>query len=301
MAADWRSRRGRSAGNRPVEEAMVKDLLGGESAQIIGRMMTDPNAPGLLRAAIFVGLLLLLGALEPRWPVRLSDPQRPLRWTSNFALVLLGSVIILALQLSLLGVALGAQRAGFGLFNQVSAPAWVEIGLALLLLDLAIYAQHRAFHEWRWLWPLHRVHHSDVEFDVTTGLRFHPGELLLSQLYKAAVVALIGAPWLAVLLFEIALSSFALITHANLRLHPRLEAILRSLLVTPDMHRTHHSTHRDEHDANYGNVLSLWDRLFRSHVPASREPHRSMRIGLPEFRVPAHQHLPALLMQPLKP
>lgn len=263
-------------------------------------MTLDPNAAGILRAAIFLGLLVLLGMLEPLRPVRLSDPQRPLRWTSNFALVAIGSIVIGLLRLSLLAVAIGAERVGFGLFNQVQAPAWVEIALALLLLDLALYAQHRAFHEWRRLWPLHRVHHSDVEFDVTTGLRFHPGELLLSQLYKAALVALLGAPWLAVLLFEIALSSFALLTHANLRLPPRLEPALRALLVTPDMHRTHHSVHRDEHDANYGNVLSVWDRLFRSYVAASREPQRTMRIGLPGFRLPAHQTLPALLAQPLQ-
>lgn len=276
-------------------------LLGGKTAQIIRSMTDAPALSELIRPAIFFGLLLVLGALEPLRPVRLSDPQRPLRWTANFGLVALGTVLIALLQLSLAAVAVGAQRAGFGLFNQVEAPAAVEIGLSLLLLDLAIYAQHRAFHEIRWLWPLHRVHHSDVEFDVTTGLRFHPGELILSMLFKAAIVALLGAPWLAVLGFEIALSSFALLTHANLRLPPGAERLVRALLVTPDMHRIHHSVHRDEHDSNYGNTLSVWDRLFRSYTRAAREAQREMRIGLVEFRAPAEQALPALLVQPLRP
>lgn len=279
---------------------MLKGLLGSGLAQIIRRMTPDPTLAELVRPAIFFGLLLLLGALEPLRPVRLSDPQRPLRWTSNFGLVAIGTVLIALLQLSLVAIAVGAEHANFGLFNQVEAPRGVEIGLSLVLLDLAIYAQHRAFHELRWLWPLHRVHHSDVEFDVTTGLRFHPAELIVSMLYKAAVVALLGAPALAVLLFEIALSSFALLTHANLRLAPALERALRAVLVTPDLHRTHHSTHRDEHDSNYGNTLSIWDRLFRSYTRASREPQREMRIGLNEFRLPASQSLPALLTQPLE-
>lgn len=262
-------------------------------------MPDHPEFTDLLRPAIFFGLLALIGTLERLRPLRLSDPQRPLRWPANFGMVAIGTVLLAALPLGLLGVSAWARLAGFGLFNQVEAPVGVEVVCAWLLLDLAIYAQHRAFHEIRWLWPLHRVHHSDVEFDVTTGLRFHPGELLASQLFKMALIALLGAPWLAVLLFEIGLSSFALFTHANLRLPKRLDAALRSLVVTPDMHRVHHSVHREEMDSNYGNLLSVWDRLFRSYTPETREAQREMRIGLPQFRVPAHQTLPALLMQPL--
>lgn len=279
---------------------MIVGLLGFGKSQIIGRMSIGPNAPELLRAAVFLGLLVLLGTLEPLRPVRLSDPQRPLRWTSNFGLLVLGSLILTALQLSLLAVSLGAERLSFGLFNRVQAPSWVEGLLSLLLLDLAMYAQHRALHQWRWLWPLHRVHHSDVEFDVTTGLRFHPAELLLTQLYKAAIIALLGATWTAVLLFELAVSIFTVLTHANLRMPVRLETALRRLWVTPDMHRTHHSAHPAEADSNYGNVLSVWDRALGSYVAASHEPARDMRIGLAEFRVPAAQTLPSLLAQPLQ-
>jgi sterol desaturase/sphingolipid hydroxylase (fatty acid hydroxylase superfamily) len=163
-----------------------------------------------------------------------------------------------------------------------------------------MYASHRALHEVRWLWPLHRVHHSDVEFDVTTGLRFHPGELLLLQVFRLGVVILLGAPLAAVLAYELALAAFLLFQHANVRLAPGFERIVRTLLVTPDMHRTHHSSHREETDSNYGFVLSLWDRLFRSHTRAPRDAPRQMRIGLAEFRVPEQQTLRALLTQPLE-
>lgn len=263
-------------------------------------MDPPPALADLLRPLIFFALLALIGALERLRPFRLSDPQRLLRWPANFGLVALGSVLLMVLKLSAVAASVWAQRNGFGLFNQVDAPVWVEALFAWLLLDLAIYVQHRAFHEIHWLWPLHRVHHSDVEFDVTTGLRFHPAELLLSLLFKIALIALLGAPWLAVLLFEVGLSSFALFTHANLRLNSRIEPWVRAVFVTPEMHRVHHSTHRLEMDSNYGNLLSVWDRLLRSYTRASRENPREMRIGLSGFRVPAAQRLPALLAQPFE-
>ena len=264
----------------------------------IGVMDLPPALADLLRPLLFFGLLVGLAALERVRPFRLSDPYRMHRWPANLGLVALGTVLIVMLQLSAVAVAVWAQRNGFGLFNQVSAPAWIEVILAWLLLDLAIYLQHRAFHAIAWLWPLHRVHHSDLEFDVTTGLRFHPAELLASMLFKIAVVAALGAPWLAVLLFEIGLSMFALFTHANLRLDPRLERALRVLFVTPDMHRIHHSTHAAEMNSNYGNVLSLWDRLLRSYTQRTRENPREMRIGLVEFRNADTQTLQSLLTQP---
>jgi sterol desaturase/sphingolipid hydroxylase (fatty acid hydroxylase superfamily) len=263
-------------------------------------MDTHPALIELLRPALFFGLLVLISMLEQWRPLRLSDPQRLLRWPSNLSLVAIGLAITILLQLSLLGGALWAEQAGFGLLHHVDAPPLVEAVLAWLLLDLAMYAQHRALHEIPWLWPLHRVHHSDVEFDVTTGLRFHPGEVLLAQLFKLAVILLLGAPWGAVLAFEIGLALFTLLTHANFRLSPRLERILRALVVTPDMHRTHHSVHADEMNSNFGNVLSGWDRLLASYSATSREPPREMCIGLPRFRVPTYQSLRALLVQPLE-
>lgn len=254
----------------------------------------------LLRPTIFFGLLVAVSMLESWRPLRLSDPMRLLRWPSNFGLVTLNSLLLLAIPAGLLAVSVWAQRAEFGVLHHVDAPQWIEVALAWLALDLVMYLQHRALHEIRWLWPLHRVHHSDVEFDVTTGLRFHPAEVLLSQLIKAAAILLLGAPWLAVLLMEVGLACFALLTHANLRLGPAFERMLRTLLVTPDMHRIHHSVHRDETDSNYGNVLSLWDHLLRSYRHASRDPPRDMCIGLSTFRVPPAQTLSSLLAQPLQ-
>lgn len=262
-------------------------------------MELSPEIGAATRPLVFVVLLVLLGAAERWWPARKQDPQRPHRWMANFGLTLAGAVMLMALQLNLVFAAVWAQSAQVGLFHQVTAPAWLEVVLAWVLLDLGIYVQHRAMHEVRWLWPLHRVHHSDVEFDVTTGLRFHPGELLLSQVYKIALIAALGAPWLAVLLFEIGLSSFALLTHANLSLPATIDRRLRWILVTPDMHRIHHSTQRDETDSNYGNLLSVWDRLLRSYRARSRQAPLQMPIGLPLFRHPAHQQFGALLTQPL--
>jgi sterol desaturase/sphingolipid hydroxylase (fatty acid hydroxylase superfamily) len=263
--------------------------------------MQDPPAlVELLRPALFFGLLILLSVCEQWRPLRLSDPQRLLRWPANFGLVAIGLVLIAALPLSMLAASRWAHSAGYGLFNRVEAPPWVEAVLACVLLDLAMYALHRALHELRWLWPLHRVHHSDVEFDVTTGLRFHPAELLLSQLFRLGLVMILGAPFASVLTYELAFAAFLLFQHANLRLPPTPERILRSVLVTPDMHRTHHSVHRDETDSNYGFVLSLWDRLFGSYKRVGSDAPRQMRIGLPEFRVPGRQTLRALLTQPLE-
>ena len=145
------------------------------------------------------------------------------------------------------------------------------------------------------------MHHSDLEFDTTTGVRFHPVEILVSMLIKLGVVVVLGAPALAVILFEIALNASSMFNHGNLRLPFALDRGLRRLIVTPDMHRVHHSVHRDEHDANYANLLSVWDRLFRTYQAAPREGHRDMRIGLPAWRLPAHQRVMALLGQPFEP
>jgi sterol desaturase/sphingolipid hydroxylase (fatty acid hydroxylase superfamily) len=263
--------------------------------------MQDPSALAeLIRPALFFALLVVVSVCEQGWPLRLSDPQRPLRWPANFGLGAIGLVLIAALPLSMLAASRWARAEGFGLFNDVEAPFWVEVSIAWLLLDLGMYALHRALHEVRWLWPLHRVHHSDVEFDVTTGLRFHPGELLLSQLFRLGMVMLLGAPPASVLAYELSFAAFLLFQHANVRIAPLPERVIRAVLVTSDMHRTHHSAHRDETDSNFGFVLSLWDRIFRSYVRTARDEPRQMRIGLPDFRVPGRQTLRALLTQPLE-
>jgi sterol desaturase/sphingolipid hydroxylase (fatty acid hydroxylase superfamily) len=250
-----------------------------------------------LRLTVFLATLLLMLLLERLAPRRMTPPQRRLRWSANFGLVVIDSILLrLLLPLAALGMAVLAQQRGWGLLNLVPLPPWLSVPLAWLLLDCAIYWQHRAMHAVPLLWRLHRVHHTDIEFDTTTALRFHPVEILLSMLFKMTTVTALGAPPLAVLLFEIALNAAALFNHANIRLPG--DRWLRRLLVTPDMHRVHHSVHRIETDSNYGNVLAVWDYAFRSYTPQPRDGHLEMRIGLYEFRVEAEQRLGPLLLNP---
>ena len=191
------------------------------------------------------------------------------------------------------------QNHGFGLLALTPWPGIIESALAIAVLDLAIYWQHRWFHQLPWLWRIHRVHHSDTQFEVTLGLRFHPAEILLSMLYKFAVIIALGPSAAAVALYEVLLATFALITHADVALPGQWDRRLRIVLVTPDWHRVHHSVHRNETDSNYGNLLTLWDRLFASRIAQPRDGHPGMAIGLPQFRAPADQTLPALLRLPL--
>ena len=178
------------------------------------------------------------------------------------------------------GAALDAEAQGWGLFNALSLPGWIEILLAILLLDFAIWLQHLVTHKIPLLWRLHRVHHADRDMDVTTAIRFHPIEIGLSMLLKLGVVYVSGAPVPAVILFEILLNGTAMFNHANLRLPRTLDRMIRTILVTPDMHRVHHSVHRHEHDSNYGFALSVWDRLFGTYVAQPSEGHDAMTVGL---------------------
>ncbi len=254
---------------------------------------------GLTRLLIVAGLLVLLLAWQRLRPMR-GDAAIPGRQWRNIALVLVASAVVYLL-VPVTAVAFAAEMAinGIGLFNWVVLPAAVELLLGVVLLDLAIYWQHRWFHLLPVLWRIHRVHHSDTGFDATLGLRFHPAEIVLSLLYKLALIAVLGIGPGTVLLYEILLASFALITHADIALSSRWDTRLRRVFVTPDWHRVHHSVHRDETDSNYGNILSVWDRLFASHVTQPRDGHVGMRIGLPGFRDPDAQTLFALLRQPL--
>lgn len=251
-----------------------------------------------LRISMFAAVLALMLTLEQRLPRRREAPLRRLRWPANFGLALAGALVVRLLPLLAVGVAVRAQQTGWGLFNQFQLPAAVSVIIAWLLLDCAIYWQHRAMHALPLLWRLHRAHHSDIAFDVTTALRFHPLEILLSMLYKMGVVLALGAPLAAVILFEIGLNAAALFNHANLQL--RGDHWLRWLLVTPDFHRVHHSLHREETDSNYGNVLSVWDFLFHSYTPQPREGHVAMRLGLAEFRDDEQQTITSLLLLPFR-
>jgi sterol desaturase/sphingolipid hydroxylase (fatty acid hydroxylase superfamily) len=209
-------------------------------------------------------------------------------------------LVSLAGPLSLMAIAALGQQRQWGLFGLVSAPPPVVMLGSLLLLDLTVYFQHRLFHAVGPLWRLHRMHHSDIRFDTTTGVRFHPGEALLSMLVKSAAVIAIGAPVAAVLAFEIVLNAISMFNHANLRLPAVLDRWLRHVVVTPDMHRVHHSIEADELNRNFGFNLSCWDRLFGTYRAQPAGGHAGMTIGLSRFRAPVDQRVGQLLLQPLR-
>lgn len=254
-----------------------------------------------LRLGVFVGLLAVMALWEVLAPQRRAGLPRLLRWSNNLALVALDTAVLrLVFPVLAVGVAVWAQAAGWGLFNVLGLPGWIAVLVSLVLLDLAIWAQHLVFHKVPWLWRLHRMHHTDPDFDVTTALRFHPVEIFLSMLVKMAVVLALGAPPEAVLLFEVTLNGMAIFNHANVRLPRGLDAGLRLAVVTPDMHRVHHSDIRAEIDSNYGFNLSLWDRLFGTYVAAPAKGQVGMTIGLDRFRNGRDQWLDRLLVQPLR-
>ena len=253
------------------------------------------NQIAMLKAAGFLALLGLLLGLEA-WRPRRVVPSSWHRRANNLGLIALSTVVLRVLfPLGAVGFAAAWQS---GVFHQVDAPWVVKAGASLVLLDLAIYWQHRAFHYWPLLWRAHRVHHSDTGFDVSLGVRFHPFEILPSYAYKLLIVAVFGIAPGAVAIYEISLLSFSLLTHANVALPATIDRVLRRVIVTPDWHRVHHSILREEMNANFGNILSLWDRLFGTAREAPRAGQTTMTLGLPEFRTPIAQRFGALLIQP---
>jgi len=254
-----------------------------------------------LRLFSFVGLLTLLCALEQR-STRRGYPLLPLRRISNLALVGLGSLMLrLCFPVLAVGYAATVHAQGQGLLSSVHAPLWLNIVLSVLLLDLAIYWQHRWTHRVPALWRLHRVHHSDLRLDATSGFRFHPAEILLSMAYKLLLIRCLGPAPVAVLSFELLLSCCALLVHADLQLPLGWDLRLRRLLITPAMHRIHHSILRCEADSNFGFSLSIWDRIFGSYRAVTEQWQTPMQLGVEQFRRPREQTLWALLLQPLTP
>jgi sterol desaturase/sphingolipid hydroxylase (fatty acid hydroxylase superfamily) len=255
----------------------------------------------LLRLIPFLGIFALTAALEAWLPRRSRRLPRLRRWPSNLGIVIVDTVMVrLLFPTAAVGVALAVEAQGGGLLGWLGAPFWLSVLLAVLLLDLAIYLQHVMFHAVPALWRVHRMHHSDTDIDVTTGLRFHPVEIVLSMLIKFAAIAALGAPAVAVLLFEVLLNATSMFNHANLCLPERVDAALRQVLVTPDMHRVHHSVIERETNSNFGFNLALWDRLFGTYRAQPEAGHEGMTIGVEQFRDPAEARLDRMLTQPFR-
>jgi len=241
-----------------------------------------------LRLAAFIGIFVLMALLELALPRRTPGQGKAARWFTNLMMAGIGSLVVklmamLSAPLAAFATAFWAQSQGWGLLNWMNSspgwPGWPEVLFAMVILDLAIYGQHVVSHKIPLLWRLHKVHHTDVDFDVTTAVRFHPVEIALSMLWKIVVVLALGASPAAVLLFEVTLNGCAMFNHANVHLPLWLDRIIRMIIVTPDMHRVHHSIYQSEHDSNYGFNLSVWDRLFRTYTAQPQDGHLEMAIG----------------------
>ena len=258
------------------------------------------NEP-LIRLCVFAGIFAAMAAWEVLAPRRERKLARGTRWPSNIGIVVLDTVLVrLVLPTTAVGLALVAEARGWGLMHALGLPLWASVPLAIVALDLAIYLQHVLFHAVPALWRLHRVHHADLEIDVTTGARFHPIEILLSMGIKLGVVAALGTPAVAVLIFEVLLNATSMFNHSNVRMPLRLDRGLRWIVVTPDMHRVHHSIAARETNSNFGFNLPWWDRLFGTYRGQPAAGHEGMTIGIEQFRDPAEQRLDHMLTQPFR-
>ncbi|HEY9019938.1 MAG TPA: sterol desaturase family protein [Paracoccaceae bacterium] len=254
-----------------------------------------------IRLAAFLSVLVAMALWEVAAPRRRREIPRVIRWTNNLALLVLDTAILrLTFPIIAVGLAVMAEDRGWGLFNNIDVPFWLAIVVSMLLLDLAIYLQHVMFHAIPGLWRLHRMHHADLDFDATTGLRFHPVEILISMGIKLAVVAALGPPAVAVLLFEVILNATALFNHANIDLPRPVDRVLRLIVVTPDMHRVHHSVDPRETNSNYGFNLPWWDRLLGTYIAQPAKGHEGMEIGIEQFRTPRDLWLDRMLIQPVR-
>jgi sterol desaturase/sphingolipid hydroxylase (fatty acid hydroxylase superfamily) len=253
-----------------------------------------------IRLTAFFGVLAIVAGAEFLFPRRRLTVSKLRRWASNLGIVFLNSLFVrLLLPATAAGFAIFAAQRGWGVFNYFDVPVWAAIIASVVMLDFAIYLQHVMFHAVPALWRLHRMHHADLDFDVTTGARFHPIEILLSMFIKFAVIAVIGAPAVAVIIFEVLLNATSMFNHGNLRLPLAFDRLLRLFVVTPDMHRVHHSIEDYETNSNFGFNLPWWDRLFGTYKPQPDAGHEAMTIGIRDFREPKlASDLPGMLILP---
>jgi sterol desaturase/sphingolipid hydroxylase (fatty acid hydroxylase superfamily) len=253
----------------------------------------------LIRLVCFAGIFAAVALGELAAPRRTLTTSKSARWFANIGIVVINAVALrIVFPLAAVGIAIVASERGWGLFNNIPIPYWLAVVLSVAFLDFVIYVQHVMFHAIPALWRLHMMHHADMDIDLTTGSRFHPIEILLSMLIKMAMVMVIGAPAVGVILFEILLNGTAMFNHGNIFLPLGLDKVLRLFVVTPDMHRVHHSVLPFETNSNFGFNVPWWDRMMGTYRPQPRKGHEGMTIGLNQFRDPARLTLPRILAMP---
>jgi len=255
-----------------------------------------------VRLGFFLGIFAIMALWEVAAPRRALSVSKTLRWLNNLGLVALNTLLLrLLFPAAAVGMAAFAAQQGWGLLNHLQVPFWLAVPLAVIAMDFVIWLQHVMVHAVPALWRLHRVHHADLDYDLTTGARFHPIEIILSMLIKLATLMVLGPPVVAAILFEVILNGMAMFNHGNVRLPLGLDRALRWLVVTPDMHRVHHSVEDDETNSNFGFNLSWWDRLFGTYRDQPRGGHAGMTIGIHSYRQPREvSWLPGLLALPFR-
>ncbi len=257
------------------------------------------NNEGAIRLAFFIGIFLMVAIVEVIIPRRPLTTSKATRWFGNIGIIVINTIVVrLLFSSGAVGVAIWVGGQGWGMLNSVDLPFWLEVVLSIALLDFIIYLQHVMFHAVPLLWRLHMMHHADMDYDVTTGTRFHPIEILISMLIKTSAIMLLGAPALGVIIFEILLNGTAMFNHGNFFIHPGTDRVLRWFVVTPDMHRVHHSVFPSEANSNFGFNMPWWDRLMGTYRARPMRGHDGMTIGLNQFRDPSRLTLPWMLVLP---
>ena len=252
-----------------------------------------------IRLGVFLGVFILVALAEMLAPRRALSTAKGMRWFGNLGIVFINTLAVRALfPVAAVGMALLADERGWGLLNNVEIPYWLAVVIAVVVLDFVIYLQHVMFHAVPLLWRFHMMHHADLDFDVTTGARFHPVEIVISMLIKLAAISVFGPPVLGVLIFEVLLNATAMFNHSNWRLPVIVDRVLRLFVVTPDMHRVHHSVIARETNSNFGFNLPWWDRLFGTYRAKPQQGHEGMTLGLAQFRDPKRLTLPWMLALP---
>ena len=253
----------------------------------------------VIRLGFFFGVLIIMAIWELMWPRRVLTMSKLSRWLSNLGIVLLDNVLIRILfPVLVIGLAAMGQQNKWGLLNNIQLPYWMSVGVGVLALDLVVYLQHLMFHAVPVIWRLHMMHHADLDIDVTTGLRFHPLEIIISMFIKLSTVAALGPSVLTVLIFEVTLNATAMFNHSNVKMPFHVDRLLRLLVVTPDMHRVHHSVTIRETNSNFGFNFPWWDRMFGTYRAQPVAGHEGMTIGLSQFRDPKRNNLFRMLILP---